>query len=192
MRMTFLALMASACLALPPAAATAQEPAPLGEASTQTPPPVVEMDPLAKVLAENAEALGGLARAYLALGQLDQAEAALESAPVKIAKSGPVEAARAQLALARQAEEAGPLGELEAAVTADPANHQARFEYAQALHAAGEVEAAIDQLLDLFRRDREWNDGAAKTQLITIFDALKPNDPLVAKGRRRLTSMIFA
>ncbi len=57
MRMTFLALMASVCLALPPAAATAQEPAPLGEAFTQTPPPVVEMDPLAKVLAENAEAL---------------------------------------------------------------------------------------------------------------------------------------
>ena len=104
------------------------------------------------------------------------------------------EEARAQFdfALARQAEEAGPLGELEAAVTADPANHQARFEYAQALHAAGEIEAAIDQLLELFRRDREWNDGAAKTQLITIFDALKPNDPLVAKGRRRLTSMIFA
>jgi len=142
--------------------------------------------------AENADALGGLARAYLALGQLDQAEAALESAPVKIAKSGPVEAARAQLALARQAEEAGPLGELESAVTADPENYQARFEYAQALHAAGEIEAAIDQLLELFRRDREWNDGAAKTQLITIFDALKPNDPLVAKGRRRLTSMIFA
>ncbi|WP_376876517.1 thioredoxin [Albirhodobacter sp. R86504] len=142
--------------------------------------------------AENADALGGLARAYVALGKLDEADAALESAPAKIAKSGPLEAARAQLALARQAETAGPLAELEAAVNADPTNHQARFDFAQALHAAGEVEAAIDQLLDLFRRDRDWNDGAAKTQLITIFEALKPNDPLVAKGRRKLTSMIFA
>ena len=94
--------------------------------------------------------------------------------------------------VARQAEEAGPLGELEAAVTADPANHQARFEYAQALHAAGEVEAAIDQLLDLFRRDREWNDGAARTQLFTIFEALNAKDPIVLKGRRKLSSMIFA
>ena len=89
-------------------------------------------------------------------------------------------------------------GLFDAIITIDP--HLHRFHHmhelyaipAQALHAAGEVEAAIDQLLDLFRRDREWNDGAAKTQLITIFDALKPNDPLVAKGRRRLTSMIFA
>jgi putative thioredoxin len=142
--------------------------------------------------ADNAEALGGLARSYLALDQLDEAEAALAGASIKIAKSGPVEAARAQLALARQAADAGPLGELEAAVAANADDHQARLDYAQALHAAGDVEGAIDQLLELFRRDREWNDGAAKAQLITVFEALKPNDPLVAKGRRRLTSMIFA
>lgn len=142
--------------------------------------------------AENADALGGLVRSYLALGQLDEAEAALAGASVKIAKSGPVDAARAQLALARQAAEAGPLGELEAAVAANADDHQARLDYAQALHAAGDIEGAIDQLLELFRRDREWNDGAAKAQLITVFEALKPNDPLVAKGRRRLTSMIFA
>jgi putative thioredoxin len=88
--------------------------------------------------------------------------------------------------------ERGTPGELSAAVEADPGNHQARFDYAQALHAAGEVEEAIEQLLDLFRRDREWNDGAAKAQLFTIFDALKPTDPIVQKGRRRLSSMIFA
>ena len=60
------------------------------------------------------------------------------------------------------------------------------------LHANGETEAAVDQLLELFRRDREWNEGAAKTQLFTIFDALKPNDPVVLNGRRKLSSMIFA
>jgi putative thioredoxin len=61
-----------------------------------------------------------------------------------------------------------------------------------ALHAAGQVEEAVEQLLELFRRDREWNDAAAKTQLFTIFDALKPTDPIAQKGRRRLSSMIFA
>jgi putative thioredoxin len=141
---------------------------------------------------ENAAAMAGLARAHIAMEQLDQAEALLNNAPEKIATAPEIEAARAQIALARQAENAGPLGELSAAVEADPGNHQARYDYAQALHAAGEVEEAIEQLLDLFRRDREWNDGAAKAQLFTIFDALKPTDPIVQKGRRRLSSMIFA
>ena len=60
------------------------------------------------------------------------------------------------------------------------------------MHAAGQVEEAVKELLELFRRDREWNDGAAKAQLFTIFDALKPNDPIVLHGRRKLSSMIFA
>ena len=141
---------------------------------------------------ENAEAYGGLVRAHLALGNLDQAEAFLAGVPAKIAASAPVEAARAQVALARQAEKAGPLDALKSAVEADPADAQARFDYAQALHAGGQVEEAVDQLLELFRRDREWNEGAAKTQLFTIFDALKPNDPIVLKGRRKLSSMVFA
>jgi putative thioredoxin len=141
---------------------------------------------------ENAAALGGLARAHLALGNDDQAEALLANAPAAIAHAPEIEAVRAQIALSKQAETAGPVDDLRAALEADPANHQARFDLAQALHATGDVEGAIDQLLDLFRRDREWNDGAAKAQLFTIFEALKPNDPLVQKGRRRLSSMIFA
>ena len=141
---------------------------------------------------ENPAALGGLARSHIAAGNLDNAEALLNNAPDKIATAAEVEAARAQLALARQAANAGPLDTLRAAVEADPDNHQARFDLAQALHAAGDVDGAIDTLLDLFRRDREWNDGAAKTQLFTIFDALKPGDPRVQRGRRRLSSMIFA
>ena len=102
------------------------------------------------------------------------------------------EAARAQLDLARQAADAGPMPELQAAVAADPANLQARFDLALALHAAGQVDEAVDQLLDLFRRDRDWNDGAAKAQLFTIFDALKPTDPIALKGRRKLSSMIYS
>ncbi|MFM2390119.1 MAG: hypothetical protein RLZZ437_1674 [Pseudomonadota bacterium] len=141
---------------------------------------------------ENAAAYGGLARSYLAIGDLDQVEALLNAAPAKIAKSVEVEAARAQLELARQAANAGPEDDLRRAVTADPANHQARFDLALALHASGKIDEAVDELLDLFRRDREWNDGAAKAQLMTIFDALKPTDPVALKGRRRLSSMIFA
>ena len=141
---------------------------------------------------ENAAAYGGLVRSHLALGNLDQAEAFLTAAPAAIAKSVEVEAARAQLDLARQAQSAGPVGDLQAAVAADPANHQARFDLALALHANGQVDEAVDELLDLFRRDREWNDGAAKAQLFTIFEALKPTDPIVLKGRRKLSSMIFA
>ncbi|TGN37481.1 tetratricopeptide repeat protein, partial [Paracoccus liaowanqingii] len=98
----------------------------------------------------------------------------------------------AQLQLAQQAATAGPLDDLQARVEADPADQQARLEYAQALHAAGRLEEAIDILLDSFRRDRDWNEGAAKAQLITIFDSLKPNDPIGQKGRRRLSSLIFA
>ena len=141
---------------------------------------------------ESAAALGGLARAHVAMGELDQAEALLNNAPEAIAESAEVEAARAQLALARQASEAGPLAELSGAGEANPDDHQARFDYAQALHAAGQVEEAVAELLELFRRDREWNDGAAKAQLFTIFDALKPQDPIVLSGRRKLSSMIFA
>ena len=140
----------------------------------------------------NAAAFAGLARAHIAMNELDKAEALLANAHAEISKAPELEAARAKLDLARQAAEAGPVDELRAKVEADPDDHQARFDLAKALYAAGQVEDAVEQLLELFRRDREWGDGAAKTQLLTIFDALKPNDPIAQKGRRRLSSMIFA
>ena len=140
----------------------------------------------------NAAAFGGLVRAHLALDDLDNAQQLLDGVPEAMANAPEVEAARAQLELARQAADAGPVADLRAAVDANPDDMQARLDLAQALHAAGEVSEAIDQLLDMFRRDRDWNDGAAKAQLFTIFDALKPEDPLVLSGRRRLSSMIFA
>jgi len=140
----------------------------------------------------NAAAYGGLIRANLAGGQIDQAEGLLASVPPEISSTAEVEAARAQLELAKQAEDAGPVAELKAAVEAAPDDHQARFDLALALHASGDAEAAVDELLDLFRRDREWNEGAAKAQLFTIFDALKPEDPVALNGRRKLSSMIFA
>jgi putative thioredoxin len=149
----------------------------------------------AAILAEDpasAAAFGGLARAWMAAGDLDKAEAFLATATPDIAKSKECEAARAQLELAKQAAKAGPVTELLSVVLTEPGNHQARFDLALALHAEGKVEAAVEELLELFRRDREWNGGAAKAQLMTIFDALKPTDPIVLKGRRKLSSMIFA
>jgi putative thioredoxin len=140
----------------------------------------------------HAGAYGGLVRAHIAMGEIDKAEAILNGAPAEISKTAELEAAHAQIELARQAADAGPVAELEAAVEADPANLQARFDLAQALYAGGRAQEAVDHLLDLFRRDREWNDGAAKAQLFTIFEALKPNDPVVLNGRRKLSSMIFA
>ncbi len=140
---------------------------------------------------ENAKAYGGLVRAHIALGNLDQAEAFLTAAPAKIAGTAEIDAARAQLELARQAAKAGPVAELLNQVLAHPDDHQARFDLALALHAEGKVEGAVEELLELFRRDREWDGGAAKAQLFTIFEALKPTDPIVLKGRRKLSSMIF-
>ncbi len=141
---------------------------------------------------DNAAAYGGMVRAHIAMDDLDQAEAILNGAPSEISKSAELDAAHAQLELARQAANAGPVSELRKAAEADPDNLQARYDLATALHGAGKTEEAVDELLALFRRDREWNDGAAKTQLFKIFDALKPQDPIALNGRRKLSSLIFA
>jgi len=140
----------------------------------------------------HAAAYGGLVRAHIAMDDFDQAEAILNGAPAEISSAPELEAAHAQLQLARQAADAGPVAELRAAVEANPDDHKARFDLAQALHASDDAAGAVDTLLDLFQRDREWNDGAAKTQLFIVFDALKPSDPIVLNGRRRLSSIIFA
>ncbi|ARO13542.1 putative thioredoxin domain-containing protein [Ketogulonicigenium robustum] len=141
---------------------------------------------------ENARAYAGLIKTHLAADDLDAAEAALNGAPAAIATAPEIEALRARIDLARQAASAGPVDELRTAVAADPANLQALFDLATALHAAGDVQGAVDALLDLFRKDRNWNDEAAKTQLFTIFEALPAKDPIALAGRRRLSSLIFA
>ncbi len=142
--------------------------------------------------AKNPRAYAGLVNCYIALGELDQAEAVLNGAPAEIARAPEIEGVRARLELARQAANAGPVADLQAHVAANPADLQARFDLATALHAEGHVQDAVDQLLEVFRRDREWNDGAAKAQLFKIFDALSPKDPIALNGRRKLSSLIFA
>ena len=169
------------------ALAAAEEMLEAGEAedAAQTFAAILEEDP------NSAAAFGGLARAQIAMGQLDEAEAVLNGAPAEISEAPELDAARAQIELARQAETAGPVNELRAAVDANNDDHQSRFDLAIALNASGDAQGAVDELLELFRRDREWNDGAAKAQLFTIFDALAGNDMVALNGRRKLASMIL-
>ncbi len=143
-------------------------------------------------LPENPAAYAGLVKSYLALDDVEQAEAILNGAPAEISSDPLLVAVASQIALAKEAANAGPVTELLAAVEANPDNHEARLELATALHANGQAEEAVDHLLELFRRDREWQDGAAKAQLFKVFDTLQAADPIVLNGRRRLSSMIFA
>ncbi|WP_417262290.1 tetratricopeptide repeat protein [Celeribacter sp.] len=139
-----------------------------------------------------AGAYAGLAKCHLAKGDVDEAEAVINGAPAEIATDAAIEGVHAQIALAREAENAGPVGELAAKVEAAPTDMQARLDLAVAQHAAGQIEESVDTLLAAFKQDREWNDGAIKEQLFKIFDSLKPNDPIVLTGRRKLSSMLFA
>ena len=140
----------------------------------------------------NVAALAGLARSYLALGDTDRAKGVLELAPKGKANDPAIAAVRAQIELAEASAGAGEAGELEAALARDPGDHQARFDLAMAQVGKGDSEAAIDTLLELFRRDREWNEGAAKEQLFKLFDSLGPKSEAAQRGRRRLSSMICA
>ncbi|MDX3901625.1 MAG: tetratricopeptide repeat protein [Sphingobium sp.] len=141
---------------------------------------------------DNVEVLAGLARALIALGELDEAAALLDSLPADAAKDPAIDRARAALTLARDARPVADLSAVEARVAADPDDHEARFELAGGLMANGDRDGAADALLEIVRRDREWNDGAARAQLLTLFGAVGLEDPWVAAQRRRLSQILFA
>jgi putative thioredoxin len=140
----------------------------------------------------NVAAIAGLARSYLALADTARAREILALAPKEKANDAAILAARAQIDLAEASADAGEVGELAARLERDQDDHQARYDLAMALIGKGDPAGAIEALLELFRRDREWNDGAAKAQLFKLFDSLGPKNEAVQKGRRRLSSMIFA
>jgi putative thioredoxin len=149
----------------------------------------------AAILAEdegNLQALVGLARAHLALGEVEQAKGILALAPQDKANDPVLGAVRAQIELLEASAGAGDAGALQAKVAANPDDLQARYDLAMALIAQGDGEGAMEELLEIFRRDREWNEGAAKEQLFKLFDSLGPKNAAAQKGRRRLSSMIFA
>ncbi len=141
---------------------------------------------------KNARALAGLARAELAVGNVERARQLLDGAPTEIAEDPALAAARAAVELAEATRETGEEAELKARLAADPDDHQARFDLAMALLARKDYEGAVDTLLELYRRAPDWNDGAAKEQLFKVFDSLGPKHPVTLKGRRQLSSMIFA
>jgi putative thioredoxin len=148
----------------------------------------------AQVLAkepENVAALAGLARSYVLTGALDQAKQTLALIPEAKQNDAAV-AARAALELAEQAKAVGPIAELEQKVAANPADHQARFDLAVALNAKGKREEAADHLLSIVKRDRKWNDDAARKQLVQLFDAWGFADPAAVEGRKKLSSILFA
>jgi len=140
----------------------------------------------------NAKAIAGLAKCHIAAGDLDAAKATLDAAPAEAAKDADIAAARTALDVAREGEKAGDVAPLLEKVAHDPANHQARMDLALALFAGGQAEAAIDQLLELFRRDRNWNEGAARAQLVKFFEALGNAHAATVQGRKRLSSLMFA
>ncbi len=140
---------------------------------------------------ENATALAGLARAYLALDDVEKARALIANAPEAIQNDPALIAISAEIDLKEASANAGDTADLNSKLQANPDDHQTRFDLAIALAGKGDNEAAIDELLELFKRDRDWNDGAAKEQLLKICDMLGPKDPIAKQGRRRLTSMIF-
>jgi putative thioredoxin len=142
---------------------------------------------------ENGDAWGGLIRALLALGQEDQARQALAQVPEKIAEHAEVAGARAALALAEEGRKAkGQLAALEARLAADPADHQARYDLATALNASNERERAAEALLEIVRRDRGWNEGAARLQLLKFFEAWGSDDPVTGSARRKLSALLFS
>ncbi|WP_420479076.1 thioredoxin [Brevundimonas sp. FT23028] len=136
------------------------------------------------------QAIAGMARVYLADGDVEQARQTIAMAP-QDSRDPTVQSIRAQLSLASAAP-GGASGELEAKVAADPADHQARFDLAQALASAGDLKGAVDHLLKIVAADREWNEQAARKQLLTVFEAAGATSDVARDGRRRLSSILFA
>jgi putative thioredoxin len=141
---------------------------------------------------ENVDAIAGLTKCYIKTGDLDRAEQTLALVPPAKAESAPVVSARAALELARKAGETGDIDSLRAKVAAEPGDPQARFDLALALNAKGDREGALDELLTLVAKHRTWNDDAARKQLVQLFEAWGPTDPVTTSGRQKLSSLLFA
>ncbi len=157
--------------------------------------PAGAADLYAQLLAEdnaNVHALAGLARCYVETGAIDQAKQTLALVPDSKRNEPSVVAAQAALDLAEQAKTLGPIADLEQKVAANPLDHQARFDLALALNGKGRRLEALEQLINIVKRDRKWNDDGARKQLVQFFDAWGPTDEATIEGRKRLSSILFA
>lgn len=146
---------------------------------------IAEMDP------DNVLAVGGLIRAMVAADHLDQAETALGSLPEEMRSDPAIERAQTTLQLAKDKPDPAALAALEAAVAADGKNHQARFDLAGALIATGDHDGAAEHLLSIIAADKEWNDGAARLKLLSLFEMVGLEDEWVSATRRKLSAVLF-
>jgi putative thioredoxin len=140
----------------------------------------------------NVPALSGLARCYIQTGAIEQARQTLAMVPEAKVRDASVAAARAALELAEQAKSVGPIADLERKVLSNPTDPQARFDLAVALNSKGRRQEAVEHLLEIVRRNRQWNDDGARKQLVQFFEAWGPTDEATVEGRRRLSSILFA
>ncbi len=139
----------------------------------------------------NAQAYAGIIRAAIAGGDVEMAQGLMDEAPDSIKKSGPLNEVKTALELA-QAKPAGSTKEFEEKLEKNADDHRARYDLAIAQFTAGEKEQGMDSLLEIIRRNRGWNENAARTQLLKFFEALGPADPLTLQGRRKLSSILFS
>ncbi len=140
----------------------------------------------------HAGAFAGLIRCLIAMGDLKRARQLVDKPPERLAGDKAVAAAKAALEVAEQSRSVGSVRELQGRVTAAPDDHQARFDLALALFAEGRREDAVGALLEIMRRNREWNEQQARKQLVKFFDVFGPTDPLTISSRRRLSSILFS
>ena len=140
----------------------------------------------------NVPALAGMARAYVSTGAIDQAKQTLALVPEPKRNDAAVTAAQAAIDLAEQSKAVGPIDELEQKVAANPADHKSRFDLAIALNAKNKRQEAADHLIEIVKRDRKWDDDAARKQLVQFFEAWGPADEASIGGRKRLSSILFA
>ncbi len=145
---------------------------------------IVDMAP------DHPEALSGLVRALIAAGEIEEARGVLDAIPEKLAGEGAVARARSALALADIAPPAETAA-LEARLATDPDDHEARFELAGALTAKGDRDGAADQLLEIVRRDRGWNEEAARKRFLQLLEAAGLQDTWASAQRRRLSQILF-
>ena len=177
-------------------------PSPVEQALEQAEEALARNDPgtasaiFAQVMAhdpKNAAAIAGLAKCHIGAGNFAEAKKVLERATEELANNATIAAARTALELAEQSKQsASQADELRRRLEQNPNDHEARFDLAMALYGSGQRDQAIEELLEIVRRDRRWNDEAARKQLVKLFEALGPTDPLTVSGRRRLSSLLFS
>ena len=141
---------------------------------------------------ENMPAVAGLARCYLAAGEAEEAKALLDSVPEELRSHAAIQAALTALKYAESDSDPAEVEALRKAAEAAPDDHQKRIDLAKALSARGRFAEAMDQLLQSIARDREWNEGAARAELLSLFDAAGPTSDATKAGRKRLSSILFS